>query len=218
MIFYIIKNITTDPGMVIITIIGFLLSLLIGITVHEFSHAFVAFKQGDNTAKKLGRLSLNPIRHLDLFGTAMIFLVGIGWGKPTPVNPVFLKFGSRIGMAIVALAGPISNLLVAFTLVLFLNITNLSSNSVPGYLIFMVIQLNLVLAAFNLIPLIPLDGYSILKGVLPYHLALRIQPFEKYGPTPLLVLVALGFISPQLDVIQIFIRFVLKVFSVFILI
>ena len=156
MIFYIIKNITTDPGMVIITIIGFLLSLLIGITVHEFSHAFVAFKQGDNTAKKLGRLSLNPIRHLDLFGTAMIFLVGIGWGKPTPVNPVFLKFGSRIGMAIVALAGPISNLLVAFTLVLFLNITNLSSNSVPGYLIFMVIQLNLVLAAFNLIPLIPI--------------------------------------------------------------
>ena len=86
MIFYIIKNITTNPGMVIITVLGFCLALVIGITVHEFSHALAASKQGDNTAKHLGRLSLNPIRHLDLFGTAMIFFVGIGWGKPTPVN------------------------------------------------------------------------------------------------------------------------------------
>ena len=216
MIFYIIKNITTNPGMVITTVLGFCLALVIGITVHEFSHAFVAFKQGDNTAKQLGRLSLNPIRHLDLFGTAMIFFVGIGWGKPTPVNSVFLKFGSRIGMALVALAGPISNLVVAFSLALFLNITNLSSDSIVAYIILIVIQLNLVLAAFNLIPLIPLDGYSIFKGLLPFHLAVKIQRLEKYGPTPLLVLVALGFISPQLDVIQIFIRFVLKIFSMLI--
>ena len=133
--------------MVIVTVLGFCLALVIGITVHEFSHALVAFKQGDNTAKQLGRLSLNPIRHLDLFGTAMILFVGIGWGKPTPVNSMFLKFGSRIGMALVALAGPISNLVVAFTLVLFLNIINLPSDSIVAYLILMVIQLNLVLAA-----------------------------------------------------------------------
>ena len=97
-----------------------------------------------------------------------------------------------------------------------MNITNLSSDSIVAYIILIVIQLNLVLAAFNLIPLIPLDGYSIVKGLLPFHLALKIQRFEKYGPTPLLVLVALGFISPQLDVIQIFIRFVLKIFSILI--
>ena len=120
---------------------------------------------------------------------------------------MFLKFGSRIGMALVALAGPISNLVVAFSLALILNITNLSSDSIIAYIILLVIQLNLVLAAFNLIPLIPLDGYSILKGLLPFHLAVKIESLEKYGPMPLLVLVALGFISPQLDVIQIFIGF-----------
>ena len=121
-----------------------------------------------------------------------------------------------IGMALVALAGPISNLVVAFSLALILNITNLSSDSIIAYIILLVIQLNLVLAAFNLIPLIPLDGYSIVKGLLPFHLAVKIEHFEKYGPMPLLVLVALGFISPQLDVIQIFIRFVLRIFSILI--
>ena len=102
-----------DPILALITVVTLCASLIIGITVHEFSHAYVATSLRDRTAASLGRLSLNPIRHLDPLGSVLILLAGFGWGKPVPVSPAYLRIGQRTGMAMVSLAGPLSNIIAA---------------------------------------------------------------------------------------------------------
>jgi Zn-dependent protease len=154
-------------------LVATLLSLLIAITVHECAHAWSADKLGDPTARLQGRVTLNPLAHLDPLGTVMMVIttltgVGIGWGKPVPVAPWRLKYGSRRGNALVALAGPASNLLAAALISLLLRaVLALTPISRTVALLFQAAMMtNVVIAFFNLLPLPPLDGSSVLVGLL----------------------------------------------------
>lgn len=168
----------TNPGQ----LIGLLLSapgVLIAITFHEFAHGYVAYKLGDNTAKNQGRLSLNPLDHLDPIGTLMLLVAGFGWGKPVEVNPrnYTRKISMEKGEAIVSLAGPLMNFILAiiFTLIYyaiykFVGISFMTS-TVGGIIMVLIsttISINIGLGVFNLIPLPPLDGSKIIMPFLPY--------------------------------------------------
>ena len=193
----------------LVAIIGF--SLLIAITVHEFSHAMMANRLGDPTAKRLGRLSLNPVKHLDPLGTLMLFLVGFGWGKPVPINPNYFRMNPRRGMAISALAGPLSNFALAALLGVLVRVGVVDWHSpwswpfypfaswdaswVAADIIGYVILLNLILGVFNLIPIPPLDGFNIAVGILPRRQAEAVAKLQQYGPLLLLLLVFLGYFT-----------------------
>ncbi|MBC7249937.1 MAG: site-2 protease family protein [Anaerolineae bacterium] len=151
-------------------IVAFLLALVLSISIHEFAHALVAELQGDPTARYMGRLTLNPTAHFDPLGAIMILVsafsgFGFGWGKPVPVNPRNLRSGPRVGMGIVAAAGPLSNVLLAVLFAIPFRL-NLHLPGLLGSLFHTVIWVNIGLAIFNLIPLFPLDGYSVLRGIL----------------------------------------------------
>ncbi len=176
-------------------------ALLVAVTIHEFSHALIATGLGDGTARRLGRLSLNPIRHLDAGGTLMLLVVGFGWGKPVPVDHHRLSCG-RFGMTLVALAGPLSNLVVAFLVAIpikvgLLGVSALSlgrSNLVmTGGLregltdiAMMVILFNLLLGVFNLIPVFPLDGSRVVGGLIPARWTDKYAHVERWGPIVLI--------------------------------
>ncbi len=154
--------------------------------VHEFAHAFVATKLGDQTARLSGRLTMNPLAHLDLVGTLMILLVGFGYAKPVPVNPRNFK-NRRGGMALTAAAGPFANLLMAliylFVYVLVYLKVRPESGTLPYYLMtfcIIVAQINVSLAVFNLLPVPPLDGSRILAIVLPDKAYYKIAQYERY--------------------------------------
>lgn len=149
------------------------LALIVAITVHEFSHAWAADGLNDPTARLQGRVTLNPLAHLDPLGTIMMLItvvtgMGIGWGKPVPVSPWRLKYGPRKGEALVALAGPLSNLVVALLFALPLRFAAQQVYSIP--VLYSVVQAlvatNIVIAMFNLLPIPPLDGHSVLIGIL----------------------------------------------------
>jgi Zn-dependent protease len=200
-----------DPAafFLLVAIVGF--SLLIAITFHEFSHAMMANRLGDPTAKRLGRLSLNPIRHLDPLGTLMLFLVGFGWGKPVPINPNYFRMNPRRGMAVSALAGPLSNFALAALLGVlvrvgvvdwhspwswpFVPFASWNAGWVAADIVGYVILLNLILGVFNLIPIPPLDGFNIAVGILPRQQAAAMLRIERYGPMILLVVVFLGYFT-----------------------
>ena len=151
-------------------IVAFLISLLIAIDVHEFAHAWMANELGDPTARYYGRLSLNPLVHLDPMGTVMMLFsvfygFGIGWGKPVPVNPVYLRKGPRVGMGIVAAAGPLSNLVLAAMAAVPIRL-GLPLPWLLVRLLLVVISVNIGIALFNLLPIPPLDGASIVRGIL----------------------------------------------------
>jgi Zn-dependent protease len=151
-------------------IIAFLFSLLIAIDVHEFAHAWMANELGDPTARYQGRLSLNPLVHLDPLGTIMMLFsvfygFGIGWGKPVPVNPRYLRNGPRLGMGVVSAAGPLSNLILAAIVAVPIKLGLSLPWSVVNLLL-IVISVNIGIALFNLLPIPPLDGGSVLQGIL----------------------------------------------------
>lgn len=180
----------------------FLPAFIIAIAVHEASHAFSATLLGDPSPRAAGRLSLNPLRHLDPLGTFMLVFAGFGWGKPVFVNPAAFKTNPRTGMALTAVAGPVSNLLTAAIVGLFYRfylqptllpqlILGRGTNDWMGtalQVVQAIIYINVLLAVFNLIPLPPLDGFSVLMGVLPRPAAMRIAPIARYGPGLLLLL------------------------------
>ena len=182
-------------------IVVWILPVIFAITVHEAAHGWVAKKYGDNTAAMLGRLTLNPIKHIDLLGTIVIpgllLLTGtgfiFGWAKPVPVNSRNFKKPLH-DMAIVALAGPVSNVLMAFGWAMTARIgmmigKNAESISLPLiYTGIAGISINLVLALINLLPIPPLDGSRVLTGLLPYRLALQYSQLERYGFIILLAL------------------------------
>ena len=202
-----------DPGTFVTVFSTFLatagVALLVAITVHEFSHAAVAYSLGDITAKRLGRLSLNPIRHMDPVGTLMLLLVGFGWGKPVPVNPHNLRNGSRKGMSIVSAAGPMANLITAVVCALPIRIGLISWQSPFTFrglqgqglgslfadLLGFVIFFNIILAVFNLIPLFPLDGSKVAIGVLPPGIANTIARWEAAGPAVLLAIIMVDWVT-----------------------
>ncbi len=177
----------TDPLDFFRILIFTAIALAIAITVHEFSHGLIASLLGDNTAKAKGRLSLNPLAHLDPIGTIMLFVIGFGWGKPVPVNPYYLRYGARSGMALVSLGGPISNLL-------FAAIFGITVRIMPdpfALLFYYIMFFNIILGMFNLIPLPPLDGFNILLGILPHNVAASFARIERYGPAILILIVLL---------------------------
>jgi Zn-dependent protease len=172
-----------------------LIAMVIGITIHEASHALAAYRLGDPTAKALGRITLNPLAHLDPMGsilmvTTMLAGFGMGWGKPTPVNPSYLRPSPKTGMALVSAAGPLSNILTAYILYLpeRLNL-NLYNNDIVAGVVGTLISLSIGLACFNLIPLPPLDGFSIVLGLLPARQAYSFGRLAQYGLGPIFLLI-----------------------------
>jgi Zn-dependent protease len=177
-----------------------LLVLILAFTLHEFAHAYSAYKLGDNTAYQFGRVTLNPMAHLDIWGTIMLLLVGFGWAKPVPVNRGNFK-NPRFMSIIVTAAGPISNLILAFIgvflMYLFHNndwFSHMSEGSAMAIYAFLVylIKINLSLFLFNLIPVPPLDGYRILQDVLPLRANLALQKFEQWASIIFLLIVFIG--------------------------
>lgn len=168
------------------------IALLIAITIHEFSHALVADRLGDPTAKLMGRLTLNPLAHLDPIGTLFLLIARFGWGKPVPVDPFNLR-NPRRDSALISLAGPSSNLVLASVLSLILRLIPLIPISDIVYLLIHtlfipIIILNVALAVFNLLPVSPLDGFKIVGGLLPKDLARQWDELEGYGLIFLLLL------------------------------
>jgi len=184
--------------------LGFILiaiPLLYSIIFHELAHGWVAYLMGDPTAKSLGRLSLNPLKHLDPMGTIMLFIFGFGWAKPVPVNFNQLRDRHK-GMILVSAAGIITNMLLAF-IALFLNrLLSLSPSSMPAVLLYYFAQINIILAAFNLIPLPPLDGSKILMGFVSPSVQDFLFRLERYGFFIIIALLYLGVLDPVIRFFQ----------------
>lgn len=172
--------------------------ILLALTVHEYAHAYVANRLGDPTAKLMGRLTLNPLVHLDLLGTAMLFIVHIGWAKPVPVNPINFRNPKR-DLLWVSLAGPAANLLLAFLFGIALRIIGIGylvgDMGVILKMIWYGMYINIILAVFNLFPIPPLDGSKILMGLIPEKYEQQLEPVLKYGPTILIALIVFGFVT-----------------------
>lgn len=168
-----------------------LVALLAAVTVHECAHAWMADRLGDPTPRLQGRLSLNPIVHLDLLGSILLLLTGFGWAKPVGVNPRYFT-DWRKGMMLVAAAGPLANITLLFLLGLLFQLDLFATFTLAGRLLMTVIWINAILAIFNLLPIPPLDGSKILAGVLPPAQALAYDRLQPYGPVLLLLLIFLA--------------------------
>jgi Zn-dependent protease len=186
-----------DPA----TLIARVLVLLVAFTMHELAHALTADYLGDPTPRRMGRISLNPLVHLDVMGTIMLIFSGFGWAKPVMVNPFNMRGDPRRSMAIVAIAGPLTNILLAviFALPFRFGLVELeftTSGVLPSldFIMLQFVWINLILAFFNIIPIPPLDGSRILFAVLPAEMAYQLRPLEQYG---FLILFALIFLVPN---------------------
>ena len=178
--------------------------------LHEFAHGFVAYKLGDNTAKNMGRLRFSPTAHIDPVGALMILLVGFGWAKPVPVNPRNFK-NPKVGMALTALAGPVSNILAAVVgaVLYYINAVLVVNGIIPAtvynllyYFLWYFISVNISLAVFNLVPIPPLDGSKILFAFLPDKAVYKICQYERQLNTILIILIAAGALTGPLSFVQ----------------
>ena len=169
-----------------------IIALMVGLSFHEFSHALLADQFGDRGPRTMGRLTLNPIPHIDPIGALMLVVAGFGWAKPVMVNPAALRDGRR-GMALVAFAGPIANVAVAVAFAVVYRLLDLAGVEQPFVvrLVALIVQLNVLLAIFNLIPIPPLDGYNVLLAFLPPRQAMVVRQYAPYGVIVLLLLVFL---------------------------
>ena len=199
----------TDPQAFFVLFGAVVTALLLGFTFHEFSHALAATRLGDPTPRYRGRLTLNPMAHLDPVGTIMLFVAGFGWGKPVEVNPNLMRGDPKTNLALTAAAGPLSNLVVAGAAGLAIkldfvpwrspfNLPNLASWSAEDYLglyLSSIVIFGIILAVFNLIPLFPLDGFSVAVGILPHDLSRAFEELRAWGPGLLFLLIALPFVT-----------------------
>ncbi len=177
------------------------LTLLYSVIFHEVAHGWVARLFGDDTAWRHGRLTLNPVSHLDPMGTLMLFLVGFGWAKPVPVDYYNLK-KTRFGFFSVALAGCATNILIAVIALILLQLGPVNDNSALSAILPVVIRINIILGAFNLIPIPPLDGSKILMSFLPLDAQESLARLEPYGFFILVFLLFTGLLNPVINLMQ----------------
>lgn len=185
------------------------IAFIVALTIHEFSHAYVADKLGDPTPRSYGRLTLNPLSHLDPLGTLAIIFIGFGWARPVPFDPYNLRNPKQDSM-LIALAGPASNLILAIILSLLIKII---PSSIISSILTYIMMGNIGIAIFNIIPVFPLDGEKILTGLLPDNLATEFQNIMRQYGTIILVLMLLpiaGGTSPIVALISPVISFVVK--------
>ena len=187
-----------DPFQIIVSLIVAFTAL----PIHEAAHAFVASKLGDNTAKHQGRLTINPLVHLDILGTISLALFGFGWAKPVPVNPRNFK-NPKLGMALSSLAGPVSNILLALILLIVYKLLQpvlifTAYGTTFIYILWIMVQLNIYLAVFNLLPIPPLDGSRLLTYFLPSKYYFKIMQYEQYIWLILMIVLFTGFLSGPL--------------------
>lgn len=172
--------------------VAWLVAIIFALTIHEFAHAWMATLQGDPTPKLMGRLTFNPLSHIDMVGFISLLIVGFGWGKPVPVNPIYFK-NKKWGDTLVAFAGPLSNFIsiIVFGIILRIVISNsaLGSDNLLILFLFFMIMINIVLGIFNLIPLPPLDGSHILFNILPSQFNELKYKLAKNGPWILLTII-----------------------------
>ncbi len=172
--------------------------LIFSLCFHEFSHGYIAYKLGDHTAARNGRLTLNPLAHLDPIGSLMILFVGFGWAKPVPVNPVNFS-NPRVDMMKVAFAGPASNLLLAFTgglMMRLVNIFGLLQSEMFIQTLYFFIFINISLAVFNMIPVAPLDGSQIFGNMISKNNPELAWKLQMYGPKILMGIILIGMVTP----------------------
>ncbi|PIQ26462.1 site-2 protease family protein [bacterium (Candidatus Blackallbacteria) CG17_big_fil_post_rev_8_21_14_2_50_48_46] len=190
---------------------------IISISFHEAAHAYAAHIFGDDTAAREGRLTLNPIAHLDLMGALMVVFVGFGWAKPVPVDPRNLR-NPAWQMPAIAAAGPLANLLLAILSIILLYLGNKTGQDFIKEPLVISISLNLLLMVFNLVPLPPLDGAGVLRGFLPRRLQIQFDQLLPYGPAILIALVFLPgvrdiFFGQIYKVMQVIFEFLVHLFS-----
>ena len=222
--------INEDFALFLTLVASTLLALLIGIAFHEACHAFMADSLGDPLPASQGRVTLNPLAHLDPLGTIMMLFVGFGWGKPVQFNPYGLKIKPKTASFLVALAGPLSNFVAAGLLAIpikagwvpYINpfsrfLTGLNgTDEFIGVFLTGAVYMSLILGVFNLIPIPPLDGFKVAIGVLPDSLAEELVKLDKYGFAPLLILIfvlpAFGY-YPLSDIMQPTVRWLVHLFT-----
>lgn len=177
-----------------------LIAIVVGLTVHEFGHAAMAYLVGDDTARRQGRLSLNPMRHLDPLGLLLIFVASFGWARPVVFDPRNIRINPRVGMILIAVAGVIMNVIVGLIGIWILSlVAHAQAFAVTGVGTFVltamsyIVMINISLAVFNLIPIPPLDGWMIIRPLLPRRMMWKVQSFERYGQFILLLLLITPF-------------------------
>ena len=186
--------------------------LLYSIIFHELAHGWVAYKMGDPTAKAEGRLTLNPLKHLDPFGSLLLLIVGFGWAKPVPINLANIPSDQRRkGLILVSAAGITANIICAFIALLLLRLLSPEPTGMIEQVLILLARINLILAAFNLIPIPPLDGSKILMGFAPQSVNRVLLQIEPFGFFIVIGLLLLGLLDP---VINFFLYIILSVITV----
>jgi Zn-dependent protease len=167
-------------------------AILISLTIHEYAHARIAYLMGDPTAKEAGRLTLNPVKHMDPLGTLFLFIFQIGWARPVPINPDHFN-DSRKGTLLVSLAGPASNILAALVFGILYRVLSLAGGPVVlNQIVLWIVFINIILALFNLVPIPPLDGSKIVLSVLPESVEDKVSRYLRFGPLILIFLIFFG--------------------------
>ena len=194
-----IKLLFSDPAaFVMLSVL-----LLYSVIFHELAHGWVAYKMGDPTAKMLGRLTLNPVKHLDPLGTLLLLIIGFGWAKPVPVNLGNIPTNQRRkGIILVSAAGITANIICAFIALLLLQLLAPTHDDIMYKILNLLAYINILLAAFNLIPIPPLDGSKILMGFAPQSVNRVLNQIEPFGFFIVIGLLYLGFLNPVIEFLQ----------------